>query len=197
MADINPEFEPKLRQAFKQFNRVMVLFWRLGLGRMVNIWPSVGGQIMVITHRGRSTGRRRRTPVNYALVDGEIYCTAGFGKVTDWYRNLMADPHVEVWLPNGRWSGVAEDITDRPQALDRLRAVLISSGAAADLFGVHPKTMSDEELRAYTEQYRLIHIRREEALTGPGGPGELAWMWLLVVIFIVTLVVIKRNPAED
>lgn len=87
-----------LRQAFKILNRFMLLQWRLGLGGFVNFWPAVIGCIMVITHRGRKSGLLRRTPVNYAIVDGDINCTAGFGEVSDGYRNLRADPHVQVWL---------------------------------------------------------------------------------------------------
>ena len=66
----------------------------------------LSGQIMVLTHTGRKSGLRRRTPVNYALVDGEVYCTAGFGQISDWYRNILANPQVEVWLPDGWWAGV-------------------------------------------------------------------------------------------
>lgn len=47
--------EEQLRQAFKYLNRVMVPLWRLGLGPLINIWPSVGGQIMVIMHIGRKS----------------------------------------------------------------------------------------------------------------------------------------------
>jgi hypothetical protein len=50
--------------------------------------------------------------VNYAIVDGEVYCTAGFGAVSDWYRNIRTNPEVEVWLPDGWWAGVAEEVTD-------------------------------------------------------------------------------------
>jgi len=35
----------------------------------------------VITHTGRKTGRKRRTPVNYAVVRDDVYCTAGFGHI--------------------------------------------------------------------------------------------------------------------
>ena len=87
---------------------------------------------MVITHTGRKSGLRRRTPVNYAIINGDIYCAAGFGAVADWYRNLLADPHVEVWLPDGWWAG-SQRCDDLPaeQRLPVLRQVLINSGFAA------------------------------------------------------------------
>ena len=64
--------ERRLRRIFKSFNRFMVLLWRLGLGSWMK-WPELSGAIMVIKHTGRKTGLTRYTPVNYAVVDGDIY----------------------------------------------------------------------------------------------------------------------------
>lgn len=180
----SPRFEDALRQGFRSFNRFMLLLWRLGLGGWVNGWPSVGGRIMVLSHRGRKTGLLRRTPVNYAIVDGEVYCVAGFGAGTDWYRNLMARPDVEVWLPDGWWAGQAEDVSDALGRLQVLRQVLIASGFAARLAGINPQTLNDEALHAATQGYRLVHIRRTEARTGPDGPGDLAWVWPAIVFLL-------------
>ena len=187
MTTMNPQLEKKLRQGFKYFNRFMLLMWRLGLGQWVNLWPEVGGQIMVLTHTGRKTGLQRRTPVNYALVGGELYCTAGFGHISDWYRNIVADPNVEVWLPDGWWAGLAEEITDPAGRLPLLREVLIGSGFAAYMAGINPRSMTDEALDAATTDYRLLRIRRTEARTGPGGPGDLAWLWPLSTLILMWL----------
>jgi deazaflavin-dependent oxidoreductase (nitroreductase family) len=185
--------EEKVRQGFKYFNRFMLMMWRLGLGPWVNAWPEVGGRIMVITHTGRKSGLRRRTPVNYALVDGEIYCTAGFGPVSDWYRNIVAQPQVEVWLPDGWWAGVAEEITDTKLRAPLLRQVLIASGFAARAERIDPVAMTNDELSAATADYRLIRIRRTEARTGRNGPGDLAWVWPLATMILVPLVLLRRR----
>ena len=148
----------RLRRFFKRFNWLMLLMWRLGLGPWVNAWPAVGGRIMVITHTGRRTGRRRQTPVNYAPVGEAVYLTAGFGSHCDWYRNLRADPRVEVWLPNGRWQGLAEDVSESPERVQRLREVLIASGFAAYLAGIDPRRISHEDLELLAEEYRLVRI---------------------------------------
>ncbi|MFQ5343399.1 MAG: nitroreductase family deazaflavin-dependent oxidoreductase [Anaerolineae bacterium] len=187
MTIADPRIEEGLRQGFKYLNRFMLLMWRLGLGSWINFWPDVGGRIMVIIHTGRKTGIRRHTPVNYAVVDGEIYCTAGFGAISDWYRNIMANPQVEVWLPDGWWAGMAEDITDSEERTALLRQVLIASGFAAPAAGVYPKRMTDQELEAATANYRLIHIHRTEARTGAGGPGDLAWVWPLAAMSMLPL----------
>lgn len=137
----------------------MLLLWRSGLGRWVNAWPAVGGRIMVIGQTGRNSGLRRWTPVNYAMVNGDVYCTAGFGAHSDWYRNLLANPQVELWLPGGRRHGWAEDISGCEQHVHLLRQVLIASGFAAYLAGINPRSISDEGLRKATADYRLVRIR--------------------------------------
>lgn len=193
---MDPKHEGRLRQGFKYFNRFMLFMWRLGLGREINFWPDVLGRIMVITHTGRKTGLRRQTPVNYAIVDGEVYCTAGFGKASDWYRNLKANPGVEVWLPNGWWTGKAEEVGEAPERLPILRQVLINSGTVGPIFGLHPRTMSDAELDTTTRDYILIRIRRTEACTGTSGPGELAWVWPTATFILLPLTLILLWPRR-
>ncbi len=177
--------EDKIRDYFRTFNKFMVLMWKLGLADWINLWPSVFGQFIVITHIGRKTGYKRLTPVNYALIDGDIYVTAGFGAVSDWYKNILQNPHVEIWMTEGRWEGKAEDISDHPQRLVYLRETLIGSGFAARVAGVNPKKISDEDLDQFTKDYKLVRLRRTAERTGRDGPGELAWIWPLITVLLL------------
>lgn len=189
---LSAELSEKLRRYFKMGNCWMVWFWRLGLGKLINISPRYLGQIMVLEHTGRKSGKRYRTPVNYALVNDEIYCTAGFGHISDWYRNILANPQVEVWLPDSWWAGVVEEVLDPKLRMPILRKVLIASGFAAKLFGVDPQNLSDEDLEKLTHDYRLLRIRRVTARTGSGGPGELAWVWPLTTFFLLFVLITRR-----
>ena len=190
---LNPQLEQALRQGFRAFNRFMLLLWRLGLGPWLNAWPPVFGRYAVLTHTGRKTGRRRRTPVNYTLVDEDVYCASGFGSVSDWYRNLVANPAVEVWLPDGWWNGTAEEVIEPGRRLRLLRQVLIGSGFAAYAAGLDPRGMTDAQLDAATPAYRVIRIRRTAARTGPGGPGDLAWVWPLSAFALLGLLLRRRR----
>jgi deazaflavin-dependent oxidoreductase (nitroreductase family) len=182
-----------MRQFFKNFNRFMLLMWRLGLGRWINYSPEYGGRIMVITHTGRKSGLKRHTPVNYSPIDGDIYCTAGFGHLSDWYRNLLAHPEVEVWLPDGWWAGVAEDVSESDQRIPLLKQIIIDSGFAGRMAGLDAYNMTDEAFDAATKVYRLIRIQRTEARTGAGGPGEWAWIWPLATMILLPLVLLRRK----
>ena len=148
-----------LRNTFRIVNKFMVFMWKIGMGRMINFWPAVVGRIMIIKHTGRKSGRTLYSPVNYAPMDGEIYCMAGFGTITDWYRNLMANPCVEIWLPDRKAQVKAKDISDSPQRLRLIRELLIASGFAARMFGgIDPTKVDDSTLNKITSNYRIIYF---------------------------------------
>ena len=160
-----PNYTPaqmqSLRRIFHAMNHFMVFMWKIGMGRLLNLWPAVGGRIMVIRHRGRKTGRAYLTPVNYAIVENEIYAAAGFGPVTDWYRNIIACPDLELWLPNGRRRAHACDVSNFPGRVRLLLEIVIASGLAGPLLGVDQKKMTDEQIEKAGKDYRLIHFTLE------------------------------------
>ena len=167
--------------------------WRLGMGPWFNIWPEGWGQIMVITNKGRKTGIKYRTPVNFAVIDGDVYCIAGFGKIADWYRNILADPEVELWLPDGWWMGMAEDVSETSNRPEIMRAVVTASGFAGPLFGVDPKKLDAQDLDRVTKPYKVVRIRRVGALTGPGGPGDYAWIWQVATMVLLPIAIFKKK----
>lgn len=184
--EYTPETEVKLRKIFRFFNKFMLALWRLGLGGIGNP-TKVGGAIMVIKHKGRKTGLTRYAPVNFAVIDGDVYCMAGFGLKTHWYRNIMAEPEVELWLPDSRWTGVAEDVTDIEDRVAVMRQVLIASGFAGPLFGANPRRMTDVQFEEMLDIYRLVRIQRTAPVTGPGGPSDLAWIWPVATFLLLGL----------
>jgi len=197
MSTTKPQAEEMLRQGFRYFNKFMLLMWRLGLSRW-GMRNRYSGWIMVITHTGRKSGLSRRTPVNYAILDGDIYCAAGFGALADWYRNIVANPQVEVWLPDGWWAGSATDVTAWPpaQRLPILRQVLINSGFAAYAAGIDPLHLSDAELAETTALYKLIRIQRTAARTGRDGPGDLAWVWQVATVVLGGALLWRRGKRS-
>jgi hypothetical protein len=68
---------------------------------------------------------------------------------------------------------------------------LIGSGYAAHAAGLNPKTMSDDELVAATSTYKLLHIYCDQPYTGPGGPGELVWVWAVAGVTLGGLILAR------
>ena len=176
----------KLRGAFRQLNRFMILMWRLGLGSTM-AGPR-RGYVMVLVTIGRKTGRRRPVPLNYAEDPGAVYCLAGFGRNTHWLMNLLASPHCEVWLPDGRrLLGTAEIVTAESERIALVRRLLIRAGFAAQLFepAIDPRTAPDVDIAelgsSYGHRYEAVRIHLDGAAAGPGGPGDLAWVSVVAI----------------
>jgi deazaflavin-dependent oxidoreductase (nitroreductase family) len=90
----------------KWFFRVPVGLYRLGLA------DQLGPSTLLLTTRGRKTGRRRTTALNYVVDSGVTYVLAGMGPCSDWLRNLRADPYVQVQIGRQRFDALAEVIVD-------------------------------------------------------------------------------------
>jgi deazaflavin-dependent oxidoreductase (nitroreductase family) len=73
-----------------------------------------------LTTIGRKSGLPRVTPLQYEEVDGVIYVAAARGQKADWFRNIVANPHVEVRVRNKHFHGLAEPITDPARIADFL-----------------------------------------------------------------------------
>jgi deazaflavin-dependent oxidoreductase (nitroreductase family) len=72
----------------------------------------MGRTLCVITTRGRRTGAPRRSGLNYAEDGGIVFVMSGWGTRADWYRNIVADPHVTVRIGRRRWNAIARIVTD-------------------------------------------------------------------------------------
>lgn len=76
--------------------------WLLDLPLMLDaLHPNVllGDRFVIIVHRGRRSGRVRRTAlevVRHDPVTGEIVVASGWGAQAGWYRNLRAAPALEI-----------------------------------------------------------------------------------------------------
>lgn len=184
------EARPGLRRSFRYLNKYfMVPAFRLGLGPLMG--SPFGGYIMVLKTIGRKTGQVRYSPVNYAILNGNVYCLAGWGKIADWYRNLRANPNIELILPGGALAGVAEEVTDPDESLRVVRQVLKNSGFAGFAFGFNAFTISDEELREKTQGLPLIRIRPTGIGSGASDPG--GWMWVLTMVAGVVWLISHRR----
>lgn len=90
------------------------LVYALGFG------PIYGRLVLLLTTVGRKSGLLRVTPLQYEEVDGVIYVAAARGQKADWFRNIVANPYVEVRVKNRHFHGLAEPITDPTRIADFL-----------------------------------------------------------------------------
>ena len=158
--------------------RFMAPALRLGLGRLIG--NPFTGHILLLRTRGRKTGLLREAPLGYVLRDGAAWVVAGYGEPTPWYRNLVADPDVEVILPDRRFHGRAEPVTDDAEWLVAYRALLGSFGVIGRGVVGDVSKLGDAELLARHRALPVIRIRPTDGTVlepGPFDPGGLGWLW--------------------
>lgn len=164
----------------KYLDAVIVFLWRLGLGRLVNLWPEMTGRTLILKHTDRKNNHPIHTPLNYYEHDGTIYCWSPPGAQSGWHTNIIANPQVEIWLPDGWYAGICDDINTPEEKREILRAGLLSSRITAWMTGADHEKLDD-----LMRDYPLVRITRQSPRTGTDGPGGLAWLWPLIAVFLL------------
>lgn len=93
-------FRHKPTGLWKWLLELPIWMYRLRLGFLF------GDRLVVIVHRGRTSGRRYETALEVAhhyAEQNEYVVTSGTGPGADWYRNVTARPAEELWVRNRRY----------------------------------------------------------------------------------------------
>ncbi len=88
--------------------------YKIGLG------PILGKFVLLLTTIGRLSGKKRVTPLQYEEIDGKFYLGSAFGKKSDWVKNILRNPCVDVQVRFKKYSGKAIVIDDPEQIIDFL-----------------------------------------------------------------------------
>jgi deazaflavin-dependent oxidoreductase (nitroreductase family) len=150
-----------------------MVLWRLGLS------PIVGRLFMIITTTGRKSGLPRSTMVEYHRLNGTKYVASGFGEISQWYKNIQADPRVTIQTSDGAESVVAVRITDDEELMDVVELFRRADSAYfVDFylrsFDVGP---TQEEILAKKDRLHLLRFDKTDEATPPGPEADLVWLW--------------------
>ncbi|MCK4848079.1 MAG: nitroreductase family deazaflavin-dependent oxidoreductase [Candidatus Heimdallarchaeota archaeon] len=107
---VDPKSSKRYLKIFKILNKIVVPLYR------IRILPAFGFgfRLLLLTTKGRKTGKQRRNPVEYFKIDNVIYVVSGYGQRAYWYRNIVAHPgevHVQVGFRS--FHAVVEIIEDK------------------------------------------------------------------------------------
>ena len=174
--------------AFRVLNpKTTVPLIRAGLGAWMG--TPIGGWLMVVRVHGRKSGLPHDIPLSYYVEEGCAWVMAGFGPRTHWYRNILADPHVEIVLP-GRppMRAIAEEVRNREIRARILPRLYPATGVPGYLGGANPFRASAEQILEVTSWLPLIRLRPEgePLIPGPDDPGGTGWVWRQVVALTLT-----------
>ena len=143
-------------RTMRSLNHRMVPNFRKGFGptRMV----------LLLTTTGRKTGLPRTTPLQFEEIDGAYYLGSARGAKADWFKNLEANPRVEVEIKGMRYHAFAEAITDANRIADffeiRLQRHPVMIGYLMRLEGL-PLRYNRDDLERFAAMKALAIIRPE------------------------------------
>ena len=129
--------------------------YRLGFG------PLLGRVILLLTTTGRKSGLPRVTPLQYEEIDGAYYVGSARGTKADWFRNILANPCVQVRVKSHQFEGFAEPVTDPCRIAGflelRLKRHPGMVGAILKSEGL-PASPARVELEAYARNLAMVII---------------------------------------
>ncbi|MFX1305459.1 MAG: nitroreductase/quinone reductase family protein [Promethearchaeota archaeon] len=157
---IHPDEKVRIKtlRKYKRINKYIVLpFYRSG------ILPLLGfGRIfLILTTKGRITGKKRRTPLEYHWIDGVITIFSGRGEDAGWIKNIHANPD-EVKVRHGFhfFKPRVEFVIDEKEMISIIKWYVINHKRSAKLlFGWNPK-LDDPEKTDFSKMLKTIKIIR-------------------------------------
>lgn len=96
----------------KNIQKIHRMLYAIGFG------PLVGRVILLLTTRGRKSGKKCVTPLQYEKIGCDYYVGAARGLKADWVRNIQCDPHVEVRVGSEHFQGIAEVVVNSSKFAD-------------------------------------------------------------------------------
>jgi deazaflavin-dependent oxidoreductase (nitroreductase family) len=165
-----------------------MVLWRLGLG------PIVGRLFMIITTTGRKSGLPRSTMVEYHRLNETKYVASGFGEVSHWYKNILADPRLTIQTNDGKESARAVRVTDDQEVMDVVDLFRRTDSAYfIDLYlrslDIEP---SREDILAKKDRLHLLRFEATDETTPPGLGADLVWMWPIAFLGLLFYLIRRK-----
>lgn len=169
------------------YNRLMLILWRVGL------WRAAAPLYLILTTWGRKTRQPRPTVLMYQAVDDRIYILALWGQQSDWYQNVLADPHVTVQTAQWTQPAIARRVADDAEIADLFEQLgplirptvtwyLRGLGYEPDLAGI----------LANKERLHVLRLDPTDEPTPPPLKADLTWVLPLVLVGLAGIWLLRR-----
>ena len=147
----------------KFFFKVPVYVARMGFAGWERL---IGVEWMLLTTVGRKSGKKRYSMVDVLVHDKETdtyYIEVGFGKNSDWYRNIQASPVFEAQVGRRRFRATAEEMPLEQTGdvmVDFVRRRPAYARSVMKMVGVTFTT--EEELRRMAAKWLLLAVHPQK-----------------------------------
>lgn len=178
--------------ARKMLHRAPIALWRLGLGGII------GRPLVLLTTRGRRSGKPRRTALMPHWLGGRLYLWCPYGDRSQWYRNVRAYPLVTVQSAGGVQAARAVLIENETEAADvyhmlkdfdadLLRRYLESTGIAN----------TSASVVASRRRWHVFRLDPMSDVTLPPQRADLIWVWPVAVGLVGLATLLLRRMRRS
>ncbi len=155
------ETRRKTLKRFKRMNKFFTIpFYKAGLLPLLGF----GKIILILTTKGRITGKMRKIPLEYRKIDDIITIFSARGENSDWLKNLRANPEsASVKYGFHSFKPRAEFVENYEEKLRIIKFYIANYQKAAKiLFGWNPEKDDPEtiDLSTLTNLLSIIRLHR-------------------------------------
>lgn len=170
------------------FFKFPIIFFRLGLRTIVGNW------FILMTHTGRKSGQPRHTALEYRLgINGHLYTISGYGAKSQWYKNIMANPVVNIQWLGGVEAYEAYRVTDEEEFRMGIRLYKSEMSETLDIFLNRMGIPDDmESIVANRDHIYMIGFKQTDATPPPTVEEDLKWVWY-VAAGVLGLLLLRRR----
>ncbi len=153
----NPEFKKQFHPKLKMTNRFVIPLYRAGVLPLIGL----GKSIMLLTTKGRKSGKRRSFPVGYFRIDGGTYVFSAWGEKANWYKNLVQNPE-ELYVQMGfrRYHAHAQVIRNPAELKSILARFVLESPRDANTMMGWDASRDDPETSDFSMMMEKVLIVR-------------------------------------
>jgi deazaflavin-dependent oxidoreductase (nitroreductase family) len=162
-------------EIIKKIYRIPILVFRLGLSKIFSKY------IIILSTYGRKTGNVHHTPVEYFHHRGQFYVMSGFGTKPDWFKNILADPHITLQMNQKILHALARK-PETESEWDAVVAYLKSSPMAKLIENDSINTLDKPEVRHAIKTWPVLTFDPTEETCPTPLETDLLWCWPLILL---------------
>ena len=152
---ITDSTSPYPQTVARTLSQFPLFLYQLGWGTVLNWIP-----FLVMTTQERQSGKPHHIAIEYRRHGSKYYIVAGWGDRTDWYQNLMHNPHVTIQHGSHVHSAKAHLVENPAEALRALYMFSRNSWIYESLFARMSSAESADlsTLAEVVEEFTVVRI---------------------------------------
>lgn len=164
-----------------------VIWWRMGLGPVLS-HPALGGnRMLALSCWGRKSGKERHTMLSMATANETDYVCSGWGRKSDWVKNIIENPQVTVQVGRRIYAAAARRVADREEYAGVIQAMFETGGDShfEDWLESYGIEFNEDDMLEKRDRLTIFALDPSDSPGPPQMPADLRWVWGVLAVVLV------------